>query len=261
MPSVYGLNFGIWEILDILIVSWILYELYKMLKGSIAINILIGIGMVYGFWWLVGMLHMKLLHTFLTAFVQIGVLILVIIFQPELRRFLLMIGNNAFRNKFGFFTKFFQKDWLKREVRQKHILAVRTAIVKMGKTKTGALVVLANSQNLMNITASGVTMNAEVSEGIILSIFQKESPLHDGAVIISDDKILAASCILPVSENPEIPRNAGLRHRAAIGITEATNAAAFIVSEETGKISFAHDGRLQKVISEEQLKGLLEEYY
>ena len=251
----------IWDILDIVIVGFLIYQIYKLLRGSVAFNIFIGVILVYVLFWLVNMLKMDLLSSLLGQFVSIGVLMLLIIFQPEVRRFLLILGNSTLRQRSNFFNRLFsgRLNIFEGNVLPQNAVELNKAILRMSRSKTGALIVFANNTNLEYFSNSGVQLDALISQPLIESIFSKESPLHDGAVIISSNKIYAASCILPLSTNPDLPKSAGLRHRAAVGVTENTNVAAFVVSEETGAISYAVGGKLERRISEDQLEKLLNE--
>jgi uncharacterized protein (TIGR00159 family) len=249
----------IWDILDILIVGYLIYQIYKLLRGSVAFNIFIGVILIYVLSWLVKMLEMDLLSSLLGQFVSVGVLMLLIIFQPEVRRFLLILGNNTLRQRSNFFNRLLsgKLNIFESDVLSQNAEAINKAILRMSRTKTGALIVFANNLNLEYFSNSGVVLNAKISQPLIESIFNKESPLHDGAVIISDNKIHSASCVLPLSSNPDLPKSAGLRHRAAVGVTENSNVSAFIVSEESGAISYAVHGKLARKISEKRLKELL----
>ncbi len=251
----------LWDILDILIVGFLLFQLYKLLRGSRAFNIFVGLFLLYIAWWLVNQLGMDLLSAVLDQFVSVGVIVLIIIFQPEVRRFLLLLGNSTLRQRSRFFERILDRNFEGAELRNNQISAIRQALGRMSRRKIGALIVFARQANLEGLISSGVSLDALVSEQLIVSIFQKESPLHDGALIIGKGKLQIASCVLPISDNPAIPASAGLRHRAAAGITERADVAAFIVSEENGKISFAYDGHLQQGLSEEQLDELLGKYY
>lgn len=249
------------DILDILIVGYLMYRIFRLLKGSIAFNIFIGVVSLYVIYWLVNALDMALLAVILDQFVKVGVIILVIIFQPEVRRFLLLLGNTTLRQRSNFFGNWIDKNFENSDKRQTKMQEIKSALLRMSKEKTGALIVLSHNIDLESLGHSGVPINADLSQQLLQSIFHKESPLHDGAVIIDKEKILAASCVLPVSESPSLPKNAGLRHRAAVGITERSNVASFIVSEENGSISFSFDGKLQRRISEQTLLELLEKHY
>lgn len=249
----------IWDLLDILIVGYLIYQIYKLLKGSVAFNIFIGVMLIYIFSWLVKLLQMDLLSSLLGQFVSVGVLMLLIIFQPEVRRFLLILGNNTLRQRSNFFNRLLAGKFkiFESKTLSQNADAIYKAILRMSKAKTGALIVFANNLNLEYFSNLGILLDAKISQPLIESIFTKESPLHDGAVIISNNKIHAASCVLPVSSNPDLPKSVGLRHRAAVGVTENTSVSAFIVSEETGIISYAVEGKLFRKITESRLKELL----
>jgi uncharacterized protein (TIGR00159 family) len=251
----------IWDVLDILIVGYFMYQLYKLLKGNIAFNILVGVLMLYIAWWLVNQLQMDLLAAVLGQFVSVGVIIIIIIFQPEVRRFLLVLGKNTLRHRSHVFGHLLDRNLESVEEKARQIRALRSALLRMSKKRTGALIVLSGNLNLDGLVSSGVTLDSEISEPLLESIFAKESPLHDGAVLIGKGKLLSASCILPVSENPNLHQSAGLRHRAAVGITERAEVAAFVVSEETGYISLAVEGKLRRKIQEEELLALLNDHY
>ena len=249
----------IWDILDIVIVGYLIYQIYKLLRGSVAFNIFVGVILIYVLSWLVKMLQMDLLSSLLGQFVSVGVLMLLIVFQPEVRRFLLILGNNTLRQRSNFFNRLLSGRFnlFETEFPVHDTDAILNAMLRMSRTKTGALIVFTNNLNLEYFSNSGVQIDAKISQPLIESIFNKESPLHDGAVIISNNKIHAASCVLPLSSNPDLPKSAGLRHRAAVGVTESSNVTAFIVSEESGAISYAENGNLARKISEKRLKELL----
>jgi len=248
---------SVWDILDILIVGYLMYQLYKLLRGNIAFNIFIGVLLLYVVWWLVNQLDMDLLSAVLNQIVNVGVIILIIIFQPEVRRFLLFLGNTTLRQRSNFLGRMIDRNFEGSEQADYHVSAIRSALLRMSRRKTGALIVLAEKFSLEGLVNSGTTLEAHISEPLLESIFNKASPLHDGAVIIVNGKILAASCILPVSESQNLPKSAGLRHRAAVGITEKATVAAFVVSEENGNISYAFDGQLRRKLNEEELTELL----
>lgn len=251
----------LWDILDILIVGYLMYQIYKLLRGNIAFNIFIGVLTMYVVWWLVNQLGMDLLSAVLDQFVNVGVIIIIIIFQPEVRRFLLFLGNTTLRQRFLLLRRMFDdRPRQASEVKQSYVKAIKEALIRLSGTRTGALILLTKDLNLDGLTSSGVAIDAHISEPLIISIFNKESPLHDGAMLITDGKIKSASCVLPVSENPNLPKQLGLRHRAAVGITEKTTVAVFVVSEETGGISFVHEGKLKQIESETELGPLLRQY-
>lgn len=251
----------IFDILDILIVGYLMYQIYKLLRGSVAFNIFIGFILIYVVNWLVRLLEMDLLASILGQLVSVGVLMLLIIFQPEVRRFLLFIGDNTLRQRSNFVSRLLDRNQQQDTNRQQHLQAIKGAILTMSKSKTGALIVFANNLNVEFFSGSGVPINSSISQPLIETIFSKDSPLHDGAMIISRDNIKAASCILPVSSSKNLRKNAGLRHRAAVGVTESSNVTAFIVSEENGAISFAREGKLKKLRNEAELTKALEAFY
>jgi len=217
-----------------------MYYMYKLVKGTVAINIFIGIVMVYLIWKLTQALQMQLLSNILGGFISVGMFALIVVFQQEIRKFLLMIGSTNIGNRKKFFK---QLKFLKSEaVSETKISDIIAACTNMGSTKTGALIVLERNNNLDFLVMTGDQMNIKVTQPIIESIFFKNSPLHDGAVIIADNTIKATRVILPLSNENKIPQRFGLRHRAAIGITEKTDAFALVVSEETGQISYVRNG-------------------
>ncbi|RMZ51744.1 diadenylate cyclase [Flavobacteriaceae bacterium PRS1] len=217
-----------------------MYYMYKLVKGTVAINIFIGIVMVYLIWKLTQALQMQLLSNIFGGFISVGMFALIVVFQQEIRKFLLMIGSTNIGNRKKFFKqlKFLKTD----AIPEIHTDDIISACTKMGSTKTGALIVLERNNNLDFLVITGDEMKIKVTQPIIESIFFKNSPLHDGAVIIKDNTIKATRVILPVNNEKKIPQRFGLRHRAAIGITEITDALALVVSEETGQISYIKDG-------------------
>lgn len=245
------------DLIDILLVAIIMFQLYKLVKGTVAIRIFLGILAIYLFWKIVEALQMELLSEILGQFIGVGVLALIIVFQQEIRRFLLLIGNNSFfsSGKSGKFFSLLKPNENKRETL--NFKQVVKAVSALSKTKTGALIIIDSHSELKYYASSGEKINATVSAAMLESIFFKNSPLHDGGVIIENNTIIAARCILPVSENQEFPSHFGLRHRAAAGITETSRSIAIIVSEETGKISLAKEGRITYNIAIEELTEAL----
>lgn len=241
------------DILDILIVAYFLYLFYQLLRGTIAFNIIVGVLILYVIWWVVKILDMKLLELLLGKFGAFGVIILIIIFQPEVRKFLIFLGNTTLKGRFKFLNKFFSKSFEIEKVNHNEINKIKRAIFNMAKTKTGALIVFSTYNDSIVNENNGVMLDAKISQELIESIFNKESPLHDGAMIIIGNRIHSVGTILPVSTNPEIPKKYGTRHRSAIGITEVGNSAAFIVSEETGKVSYAYGGKLETNLNEDKV--------
>jgi uncharacterized protein (TIGR00159 family) len=249
------------DIVDILLVAVLIYQLYYLLKGTVAINIFIGILLFYLLWLLVQMLNMQLFGSILNKFIDVGFIALLIVFQQELRRFLLLIGTSDFFTKGTFKKTFFDFNWQSTNENGLDINAIVKACEYMSETKTGALIVLTLNNDLKFYANTGDIIDAKVSVRILESIFYKNSPLHDGAVIISQNKITGARCVLPVTEQDSFPAHLGMRHRAAVGITESTDALAIIVSEQTGEISLAKGGKLETQISTEGLKTILEKVF
>jgi uncharacterized protein (TIGR00159 family) len=244
------LEFSILDIVDILLVAFLLFQLYKLVKGTVAIKIFVGISAIYLLWKLVEALQMELLSEILGQFIGVGVLAVIIVFQQELRKFLLMIGNTKFFSKEGI-MKF---KWISEEnTVEVNIKAIVDACKQMAITKTGAIIIITKENELPSYIDTGELIQAKTSSNILQNIFFKNSPMHDGAVIITGDLVMAAKCILPITENEAFPSHLGMRHRAAVGITENTDCLAIIVSEERGKISFANKGELEIDLNAEQL--------
>jgi uncharacterized protein (TIGR00159 family) len=246
------------DVIDIAVVAILLFELYNLLKGTVAINIFFGIVAFYFLWKVVNAFEMKLLSEIFGAFVSVGFIALIVVFQPEIRKFLLLLGTQGFINKKRRRFLFWKFDLHNPEIpldTDKVIMACRN----MSENKTGALIIIAKVSGLEQYVESGEKINANVSELLIENIFFKNSPLHDGALIIQHNKMIAARCILPVSGNQKIPASYGLRHRAAVGLTEQSDALAIIVSEETGQIAYSKDGKLQTKVKPNQLKTYLTE--
>lgn len=243
-----------------LIVAYLMYLIYKLLKGTLAFNIFIGVALLYVVYLLVIFLDMKLLSLVLGKFVGFGVIILIIIFQPEVRRFLLILGNSTLKGRLNFLNRFLGDNVTKDSQSSLKAAEIGKVLVEMSEEKTGALIVISDSMNVEAYKSSGVLIDAELNAPLLKSIFSKFSPLHDGAVIISGGRIVQASTVLPVSDSMNLPQDIGLRHRAAVGISENTNFAAFVVSEETGKISYAFEGVLYREIDERELNKLLKKH-
>lgn len=231
------------DILDILLVAILLYYIYKLLKGTVAINIFLGIAFIFLIWKITEALKMEMLSRILGYLLSGGVIALIIVFQQEIRKFLLMIGTTNFSSKRSFLN---QLKFLKSEISSETNAAVLVeACKRLSASKTGALIVLERTNNLDFLTTTGDTVNALLSEVLLESIFYKNSPLHDGATIIRDNYIVATRVVLPVSNSASIPARFGLRHRAAFGISEKTDALCLLVSEETGEISYIKDGEFE----------------
>lgn len=246
------------DLIDIVLVAILLYQLYYIVKGTVAINILIGILAFYVLWLIVRVLNMHLFGSILGKFIDVGFIALLIVFQQELRRFLLFIGTSDFFAN-GKLNKVLTNFKLKNSKEPTlDINAIVKACKNMSATKTGALIILTTNNDLKFYINTGDEINAKVSVRMIESIFYKNSPLHDGAIIISNNIITGARCVLPVTELDDFPAHLGMRHRAAVGITENTDAIAITVSEQTGDITYTKGGELKHGLTPEKLRGLLE---
>jgi uncharacterized protein (TIGR00159 family) len=245
------IDFTLTDLLDILLVGLIIYQLYKLTRGTVAIRIFFGILAIYLLWKLVSALQMEMLGEILGQFIGVGVIALMIVFQKELRQFLLFIGNREFlRRRRGFWQNLFGQDTKAANDRYD---AVVTACEHLSRSKTGALIVIARESDPAAFIRSARKLDARLSSVLLETIFFKNSPLHDGAVLIRDRRIVSASGVLPVTENENAPQGIGMRHRAALGISEQADALAIVVSEETGQLSYALDGTLYRDVTPEHL--------
>ncbi|NQY67331.1 MAG: diadenylate cyclase [Flavobacteriales bacterium] len=254
------IDLGLLDIIDIFLVAILVYQLYRLLKGTAAINIFIGILSFFLLFKIVETLNMKMLRDILGTFMGVGVLVLVIVFQPELRRFLLLIGT----------TEIFKKGYLKnklffwKEEDERAILDVSSlckAMQSMALTKTGALIIISGETDLKLYSSAIDLIDAKLTSGMIESIFYKNSPLHDGAVIVEDNRLIAARAVLPTSKKEDLPAELGMRHRAALGITEISDAIALIVSEQTGNISYTKKGTLVQNVTIEEMQTYLKKHF
>lgn len=237
-------------ILDLTIVIYIIVKILKLAKKSRAIQLIKGIVFFILITWISGLLNLNIVHSVLTAFLPSGVIALVVIFQPEIRRALEQLGTNKLTNFFG------MEKSLEARTRE-NIYKIVIAVEEMAKTKTGALIVIQRDISLSDIVATGIEMDSEISPQVLVNIFVPKTPLHDGAVIINNNKIVAAACILPLANSTDISKDLGTRHRAAVGISKEYDAIAIVVSEESGKVSIAKDGTLIADVKEEALKKIL----
>jgi uncharacterized protein (TIGR00159 family) len=248
-------DFGIKDIIDIFLVALMLYYIYRLMKESRSLNVFIGI-MVFVLLWLFvsQVLEMRLLGSILDKLVSVGVIALIVLFQEEIRKFLYTLGAHQ---RFKGLTRFFTSK--KKEIKEdkETIMPIVMACMSMSKGKVGALIVIERSAPLDDIIETGDRINANINQRLIENIFFKNSPLHDGAMIISKKRIAAAGCILPVSHNLDIPKELGLRHRAALGMSQDSDAICVIVSEETGRISVAIKGEFRLRLSAEELESIL----
>ena len=246
------------DIIDILLVALLLFYAYRLVKGTVAINIFIGIVIFYLIWKITDILNLDVLSNILGKFISVGFFALIVVFQQEIRKFLLLIGSTNFasrRNVIRYF-KFLDQD---QESLKTDFTSILNACEKMASEKTGAIMVLEKENNLDFLLSTGDEANIELSPQILETIFFKNGPLHDGAIIIKNNLIKATRIVLPVSDSLSIPTRFGLRHRAAIGITEKTDALVIVISEQTGKISYVKDGGFCKFKNIEDLRRLLSE--
>ncbi|GAB3538698.1 diadenylate cyclase CdaA [Pontibacter brevis] len=255
--SIGFLEIELLDIIDILLVTVLLYQLYKLLTGSVALKIFLGLLSIYLLYLVVRAAGMELLTIILGQFMGVGVLAAIIVFQPEIRRFLLLIGKTTAFNNDRFFRGF---PWRREQSEKLSLTPFIEAAKTLAGKNTGALIVFSKSSELKYYAESGDLIDAVISKRLLMSIFNKNSPLHDGAVIISGNRIKAARCILPVSENQDIPASMGLRHRAAIGLTEITDSIVLVVSEETGQIALVRNGEAYRNLSSADLRIKLNQF-
>lgn len=253
------LEVGWLDLLDIGLVALLIYQIYNLVRGSVASRVFIGYLLVYLAYLLVKALGLNLLTTILEYFISVGALALIIIFQQEIRRFLLLIGKSTNLTNNRWFRR-----WLLRQTGPAETRTWLKPILETCKTLgaefSGGLLVLRKNDDLGKFARSGEVIDADISKPLLLAIFSQYSPLHDGAVIISDGRIWAARCILPVSEGDELPASLGFRHRAALGMSEATDAAVIAISEESGRLSLALNGKLFTNLSQTELESRLERH-
>jgi diadenylate cyclase len=245
------------DLVDIALVSVLLYQVYKLIRGSIAVNIFLGILALYLIYLIVRAAQMELLATILGQFMGVGVLAMIILFQPEIRKFLLVIGRGT-----EFKENFFKNlaTWRHEYHDDFDIHQVLETVKTLKATKTGALIVFSRDTELKFYIETGDALDAEVTKSLLLSIFNKQSPLHDGAVIIYKGRIKAARCVLPVSENDNLPSHYGLRHRSAIGMSESTDTLVMAISEETGRLILARNGKYLRALKLKQVEKKIMEY-
>ena len=246
------------DLVDVALVTVLLYQVYKLIRGSIAVNIFLGILALYLTYLLVKALQMELLATILGQFMGVGVLAMIILFQPEIRKFLLMIGKTAERNRENIFKAF--TNWRKGYAAEMDLQDVVEAAKTLKAMRTGALIVFSRDTDLRFYIETGEPLDAKVGKGLLLSIFNKQSPLHDGAVIIHEGRIQAARCVLPVSERESLPSQFGLRHRSAVGMSEVTDTLVMAISEETGRLILARNGRILRGLKLKQVEQKIREY-
>lgn len=246
------------DVIDIILVALLIYQIYKLVRGTNVLRIFWAIVIIYVLWMVVSMLHMRLSSEILGQFVSVGLVLIIIVFQPEIRRFLLLVGTKTSIGGEGGKKRF---RLFHRNVTGEKKLNLEPyiqACMHMSQSKTGALIIFVRKNDVSDILASGEKLDALASSALIENIFFKNTPLHDGAMLVKGNTLLSARCILPVTSRNDIDPNLGLRHRSAIGVTEQTDVIAVIVSEETGAISYAVEGDIYHNVSLVQLRQFLE---
>lgn len=256
--NIFGfLNISFADILDILMVAFFIYLAFKWIKGSAAMSIFVAVFLLFFLRVIVAAFNMKLMNALLGTFIDVGVIALIVIFQPEVRHFLMKIGNRSGVAGKGMAILNKLLGIKDRKMGGETVNEIAEACRAMSSDRTGALIVLSRNDSLDYIIETGDTIDAKVTRRLMMNIFFKNSPLHDGAMIISGDRIVAARCTLPITDRQDIPPQYGMRHKAAIGISEECDADVIVVSEETGGISFVHAGGLRKINNINELKLLL----
>jgi diadenylate cyclase len=252
------LDIGLADLIDVLLVSLLLYQVYNLVEGSMAVQVFIGFLLLYLVYLVVKAAGMELLTLILGQFIEVGVLAAIILFQQEIRKFLFLIGGTTTSGGNGLFSRLrWNKKASKTEI---NITPIVEAAKALAGSNTGALIVLSKEDELKFYQETGDPIGAVVSKKLLIAIFNRRSPLHDGGVIIHNGKIMAARCILPVLEQQNIPTHLGLRHRAAIGMSTMTSALVLVVSEETGQISVARNGALSHNLSIQETRAALNTY-
>ena len=249
------LDLRIVDVLDIVLLAFLLFQLYKMIRGTVALNIFIGLFSFLVVWLLVRAFNMELMSAVFDNLISVGIIAIMILFQEVIRKFFIMVGSRYDFSRWFKPENVLQKN--KAGMLNIYIKPIVQACKSMSEQNIGALILITKSNDLLDIIKTGELINGVISAPLLENIFFKNSPLHDGAVIISQNKIKAARCILPLSHNTNLPKTLGLRHRAGLGIAQSSDVQVIIVSEETGKISFAHMGKLVLDVTPEQLTDLL----
>ena len=242
------------DIIDIILVTVLLFYLYKLLRGTVAINIFIGIVIIYLIWKFTDVLNMNVLSNLLGKFISVGFFALIVVFQQEIRKFLLLLGSTNFATKKNI-LKYFKFLNNTDEIISLDIKTLILSCEKMSSEKTGAIIVIERENNLEFLKNTGDKTKIRLTSQILETIFFKNSPLHDGAVIIKDNSVIATRIVLPVSESESIPKNFGLRHKAGIGISEKTDSIVLVISEQTGKVSYIKDGEFENFTSFKKLSS------
>lgn len=248
------ISFRFFDFVDIVLVAFLLHQLYRLVKGTVAINIFSGLAALYLLWLIVQALNMQMLSAILGQFIGVGVLAIIIVFQQEIRRFLLVIGARYIKKRFSIDALFGYKV---NPLEQYEIEEIVNACESLSQTHTGGLIVICSHGELSQFIQTGTQLDAKITAELIKNIFFNKAPLHDGAMIIATDKIKAAGCILPTSDSDTLPSHYGLRHRAALGMSEETDSLVLIVSEETGYISYALKGQIRSIKNLDHLRGVI----
>jgi len=250
------LNISVIDVIDIILVAIILFQLYKLIRGTAALSIFIGIFIIYMFWLIVKALNMELIGALMGQVIGVGVIALIVVFQQEVRRFLLVIGNRYMNRRRFSFGKLFSsvEEETGSLIEAEEIVR---AAESMASKKTGALIVIGRKSSLDIYSEGGERIDAKISAELLETIFFKNSPLHDGAVLIEDGKIFAARCPLPITDRVSLPPKYGMRHRAAIGISEHTDSLVVVVSEESGAITVADAGDMKENLTPNELRQIL----
>ena len=244
-------------IIDVILVAVLLYYAYKLVRGTAAIVVFRGFIIIYVVWWITDLLNMNILSSILGGFIGVGVFAVIIVFQQEIRKFLLLLGSSRITNNKSIWKRFSLFFKISKEQTKLNVDEFMLACNKLKKDKTGAIFVFERNNNLDFVKDDGDSINAELSLPIIESIFYKNSPLHDGAVIVVGNVIVASRVTLPVSKNKKINKSLGLRHKAGIGVTEESDAVSVVISEETGKLSYIKDGKIVNCKNDEEFRNLL----
>jgi diadenylate cyclase len=251
------LDFDFKDVVDIALVSLLLYQVYKLMRGSVALIIFFGFLALYLIFLVVRAMEMELMSSILGQFMGVGVIAVIILFQQEIRKFLLLVGKTTTFNSSGFFNSIWSRS---SETNEISVTPIIDALKTLSGSNTGGLVVISKDSSLKFYSESGDEIDARLSKRLLLSIFNKYSPLHDGAVILHHGRIKAARCILPVTERGDLPAEFGLRHRAAIGMSEVTDTIILVVSEETGQMSVVKAGKIEHNLSTKEIRARINEY-
>ncbi|MBW7845761.1 MAG: TIGR00159 family protein [Bacteroidia bacterium] len=255
--NIFNFQIKLINLIDVILLGIIIYQLLRMLRGSLAFNMLSGVFVIYIAWIIVRFFKMPLMETVLGEFAKVGFLAILIVFQQEIRKFLLLIGKGTLNSDNKNIFRFLPWNWKVEKSFNTNYEEIVEACINLSASKTGALIVFPKTSELKFIGTSGEILDSFITKRLLISIFNKHSPLHDGAVIIANSRIKAVNSVLPVSENPEYQSKYGLRHLSAIGITEQTDAIALVVSEERGTISVAKEGKIFENLSNEEIVNFL----